>query len=48
MEMVFRKIEYWIEGDANYQKTLKNGPWTTNKIKKRAIKFILFYHNYCM
>ena len=43
MEMIFRKIEYWIEGDANYQKTLKNGPWTTNKIKKRAIKFILFY-----
>ena len=43
MEMVFRKIEYWIEGDANYQKALKNAPWTFDKIKKRVLKFILFY-----
>ena len=43
MEMIFRKIEYWIEGDANYQKALKNAPWTFDKIKKRVLKFILFY-----
>lgn len=43
MEMIFRKIEYLIEGDANYQKALKNSPWTTDKIKKRVLKFILFY-----
>ena len=43
MEMIFRKIEYWIEGDANYQKALKNAPWTADKIRKRVIKFILFY-----
>ncbi len=43
MEMIFRKIEYWIEGDANYQKALKNSPWNLDKIKKRVLKFILFY-----
>ena len=43
MEMIFRKIEYWIEGDANYQKALKNTPWNLDKIKKRVLKFILFY-----
>ena len=40
MEMVFRKIEYWIEGDANYQKALKNAPWTFDKIKKRVFDFL--------
>ena len=24
----FRKIEYWIEGDANAQKRLNKAPWT--------------------
>lgn len=43
MEMIFRKIEYWIEGDANYQKALKHAPWNFDKIKKRILKFILFY-----
>ncbi len=42
MEMIFRKIEYWIDGDANYQKALKNSPWNFNKIKKRSIKFLIF------
>lgn len=43
MEMVFRKIEYWIEGDANYQKALKHSPWNADKIKKRSLKFIIFF-----
>lgn len=43
MEMVFRKIEYWIEGDATHQKALKNGPWNADKIKKRILKFTLFF-----
>ena len=42
MEMIFRKIEYAIEGNSSRQKLLKNGPWTTEKIKKRALKIILF------
>ena len=43
MEMVFRKIEYWIEGDATHQKALKNGPWNADKIKKRVLKFLIFF-----
>jgi cytochrome c oxidase accessory protein FixG len=43
MEMIFRKIEYWIDGDANYQKALKNAPWNADKIKKRVLKFLAFY-----
>ncbi|MCP2830367.1 4Fe-4S binding protein, partial [Salmonella enterica] len=39
MEMIFRKIEYWIEGDAGHQKALKKAPWTADKIKKRVSKF---------
>lgn len=43
MEMIFRKIEYWIDGDTNYQKALKKAPWNADKIKKRVLKFIAFY-----
>lgn len=43
MEMVFRKIEYWIDGDANYQKALKKAPWNAEKIRKRLFKFIIFF-----
>jgi len=43
MEMVFRKIEYWIEGDSTKQKLLKAMPWKGEKIRKRGLKFILFF-----
>ncbi len=43
MEMLFRKVEYLIEGDAAKQKILKNSPWTTEKIRKKTIKHIVFY-----
>ncbi|UEG50091.1 4Fe-4S binding protein [Ferruginibacter lapsinanis] len=43
MEMVFRKIEYWIDGDSAKQKQLKNMPWNGEKIRKRAVKFIVFF-----
>jgi cytochrome c oxidase accessory protein FixG len=42
MEMVFRKIEYWIEGDANEQRRLNKGPWTTSKIWKKTLKQLIF------
>ena len=42
MEMVFRKIEYLIEGDANQQRVLKEGPWTGEKIWKRGLKLGIF------
>ncbi|MFN8248082.1 MAG: 4Fe-4S dicluster domain-containing protein [Ferruginibacter sp.] len=43
MEMVFRKIEYWIDGDATKQKQLRSMPWNSEKIMKRAIKFVVFF-----
>jgi cytochrome c oxidase accessory protein FixG len=43
MEMVFRKIEYWIEGDYTKQQQLKKMPWNGYKIKKRATKIAIFY-----
>jgi cytochrome c oxidase accessory protein FixG len=42
MEMVFRKIEYWIEGDANAQRRLDNLPWNKNKIIKKVSKHVIF------
>lgn len=42
MEMVFRKIEYWIEGDYNAQKRLDKAPWTTDKIIKKGGKQFIF------
>ncbi len=43
MEMVFRKIEYWIEGDANAQRRLNAAPWTTEKILKKSAKQAIFF-----
>lgn len=43
MEMLFRKIEYFIEGSAAQQKLNKTKPWTTRKITRRAIKYGVFY-----
>lgn len=43
MEMVFRKIEYLIEGDANAQKRLNKAPWTTNKLIKKIGKQAIFF-----
>jgi cytochrome c oxidase accessory protein FixG len=42
LEMVFRKIEYWIEGDANEQRRLNLAPWNTSKVFKKSLKQILF------
>ncbi len=42
MEMVFRKIEYLIEGDANQQRKLNAAPWTSGKIAKKALKQLIF------
>jgi len=43
MEMVFRKIEYWIEGDARKQIALNKAPWTGQKIFKKTLKHFIFY-----
>lgn len=43
MEMVFRKIEYWIEGDAMEQKALAAAPWNARKISIKAFKQGVFF-----
>lgn len=43
MEMFFRKIEYWIEGDSNEQRRLGRAPWTTEKIQKKVVKQTIFF-----
>ncbi len=42
MEMVFRKVEYWIEGDANKQRKLNAAPWNQEKIFKKGAKHVIF------
>ncbi len=42
MEMVFRKIEYWIEGDRKQQQKLHEMPWNAEKIRKRSLKIFIF------
>ncbi len=43
MEMVFRRIEYWIEGDRGKQIRLDKQPWNTEKIRKRITKWSIFF-----
>lgn len=42
MELVFRRIEFWIEGDRNHQIALNKAPWTTDKVLKKTAKHALF------
>ena len=43
MEMVFRRIEFWIEGDRGKQMRLDRQAWNTEKIKKRLLKWFAFF-----
>ncbi len=42
MEMVFRKIEYLIDGDAGQQRKLAKMPWNAEKIRKRFLKHSVY------
>ena len=42
MEMVFRKIEYWIEGNSGKQRALDRGPWNGKKTFKKLSKHAIF------
>jgi len=42
MEMVFRKIEYLIEGDALEQRALAAAPWARRKVFKKGLKHLIF------
>lgn len=43
MEMIFRKVEYFIEGNAAQQKMLASAPWNGDKILKKTTKWIVFW-----
>ncbi len=42
MELVFRKIEFWIDGDAKQQRKLADAPWNASKTIKRVSKYTIF------
>ncbi len=43
MEMVFRKLEYLIEGDAHQQRALAAAPWTLQKAARKLFKHAVFF-----
>ncbi|MGX1928669.1 cytochrome c oxidase accessory protein CcoG [Flagellimonas sp. 2504JD4-2] len=43
MEMVFRRIEFWIDGDRGAQMRLDKSPWNGKKIRKRLLKWTIFF-----
>jgi cytochrome c oxidase accessory protein FixG len=43
MEMVFRRIEYWIDGDRGAQMRLAKQSWNADKIRKRLLKWFAFF-----
>jgi cytochrome c oxidase accessory protein FixG len=43
LEMVFRRIEFWIEGDSKKRRKMDAGPLTIEKIWKKALKHALFF-----
>ena len=42
LEMVFRRIEFWIEGDRGAQIRLEKQDWDADKIRKKALKWSIF------
>ena len=43
MEMVFRRIEYWIDGSPAKQRRLREGPWSEVKVFKWVVKYAVFF-----
>jgi cytochrome c oxidase accessory protein FixG len=43
MEMVFRKIEFFIEGNVSQQKRLNEMPWNGEKLLKKGSKIFVFF-----
>ncbi len=42
IELVFRRIEYWIEGERSHQIALNKAPWSADKIMKKTGKHAIF------
>lgn len=43
MELIFRRIEYFVQGDYMKQKKLAEGPWNSEKIIKKGLTQLLFF-----
>ncbi len=43
MEMVFRRIEYWLEGNGPRQRELAHSPWTAGKLLRKTFKQAIFF-----
>ncbi len=43
LEMVFRRLEYWIDGDRGAQMKLDRQAWNAEKIRKRVLKWTVFF-----
>lgn len=43
LEMVFRKIEYWIEGPAHKQKIADKSPLTGKLLAKKILKHVIYF-----
>lgn len=43
LEMVFRRIEFWIDGDRGSQLRLDKQEWNAEKIRKRLLKWSVFF-----
>ncbi len=43
LEMLFRKVEYWIDGDGPQQRVMAQAPWSVRKLVKRLLKHGIFF-----
>jgi len=43
MEMVFRRIDYWIEGDHTQQRRLNQAPWSAGEFFRKAARYVLYF-----
>ncbi|MBL8000705.1 MAG: cytochrome c oxidase accessory protein CcoG [Flavobacteriales bacterium] len=43
MELVYRRIEYWVEGDWKEQQALNKASWDWTKLGKKTLKHMLFF-----
>lgn len=43
MESVFRKIDYWVEGDHRNQRRLNESVWNGEKIFRKGSKYLIYF-----
>lgn len=43
MESVFRKIDYWVEGDHRKQRKLNESSWNGEKIFRKGTKYFIYF-----